>query len=62
MMCEKCRAKVTEADTSFSGLHSTNDCFGRVYFDTGREFLGGMKRVSVKRRASDLCSLDMEAL
>ncbi len=62
MKCQSCNAKVNEQETSFAGLHIINDCYGRVYFPNGREFLGSLKRVDRKERASDRCSLNMEAL
>lgn len=60
MICRECKKQVTESDCTFSGLH--RDCYGRVYFANGREFLGSLKRVDRKERASDRCSLNMEAL
>ncbi len=53
MECSTCKKIVTEKDCTFGGLHNQDDCYGRVFFDNGREYFGSMNHVSREERADN---------
>ena len=50
MKCSQCKKQVTEKECSYTGLHIVGDCWGRVYYENGREYLGSFKPVSMQQR------------
>ena len=53
MKCSACKKQITEKDCCYVGLHYVGDCWGRVFFNNGREFLGQLKPINMRERKNE---------